>query len=151
MSRFWSFVDEASWAVYHSLDFPKENLRRASKESTAIIKPRENKRRNESFSSFYRKILSDWTDPSNLQISQLTEFVHLFLQCELTVKNEPRLRAALENEMSLWPTRTEEGRSVPGAEPMRRISVLSSFNWSLFWTTQTFTFGNADFSGRCPV
>ena len=37
----------------------------------------------------------------------------------------PRLRAALENEMSLWPTRTEEGRSIPRADPMRRISVLT--------------------------
>ena len=42
-----------------TLDFIKENLRTASKESTAIIKPRENKRGNESFSSFHRKILSD--------------------------------------------------------------------------------------------
>ena len=49
----------------------------------------------------------------------------------------PRLRAALENKMSHWPTSTEKGRSIPGAEQMRRISVLSSFNWSLFWTTQT--------------
>ena len=51
----------------------------------------------------------------------------------------PRLRAALENKMSLWPKCTEEGRPIPGAEPMRRISILSSFNWSLSWTTQTFT------------
>ena len=43
MGRFWSFVEEASWAVDHYLDFTKENLRRASKESIAIIKPRENK------------------------------------------------------------------------------------------------------------
>ena len=42
-----------------TLDFIKENLRRASKESIAIIKPRENTRGNKSFSSFYRKILSD--------------------------------------------------------------------------------------------
>ena len=41
--------------------------------------------------------------------------------------------------MSLWPTQSEEGRSIPGAEPIRRISVLPSFNWSLFWTSQTFT------------
>ena len=40
MGRFWSFVDEASGAADHSLDFIKENLRTASKESTAIIKPR---------------------------------------------------------------------------------------------------------------
>ena len=39
--------------------FIKENLRTASKESIAIIKPRENKRGNESFSSFHRKILSN--------------------------------------------------------------------------------------------
>ena len=45
--------------VYHSLDFIKENLRRVSKESIAIIKPTENKRRNESFSSFHRKKPSD--------------------------------------------------------------------------------------------
>ena len=37
----------------------KENLRTASKDSIAIIKPRKNKRGNESFSSFHRKILSD--------------------------------------------------------------------------------------------
>ena len=37
----------------------KENLRRASKDSTAIIKPRENKRGNVSSGSFNRKILSD--------------------------------------------------------------------------------------------
>ena len=47
VSRFWSFVDESSWAVDHSLDFIKENLRRASKESIAIIKPIENKRGHE--------------------------------------------------------------------------------------------------------
>ena len=42
-----------------TLDFVKENLRKASKESIAIIKPRGNKRGNESFSGFHRKILSD--------------------------------------------------------------------------------------------
>ena len=65
MSRFFSFVDETSWAVDHSLDYIKENLRRASKESIAIIKPRENKVGNESFGSFQRKIiglnLSPWS------------------------------------------------------------------------------------------
>ena len=35
----------------------KENLRRASKESIAVIKPRENKRENVSSGSFNRKIL----------------------------------------------------------------------------------------------
>ena len=39
--------------------FIKENLRRDSKESIAIIKPRENKRGNKSFGNFHRKILSD--------------------------------------------------------------------------------------------
>ena len=53
-------------------------------------------------------------------------------------KMTPRLRAPLENGMPLWPTHSEEGRSIPGAEPVRR-NVLSSFNWSLFWATQTFT------------
>ena len=33
--------------------------KRTSKDSIAIIKPRKNKRGNESFSSFHRKILSD--------------------------------------------------------------------------------------------
>ena len=126
VSRFRSFVDETSWAVIHSLDFIKKNLRRASKESIAIIKPRENTRGNARFSSFHRKILWDWTDPPNLQISQLTEFVHLFLQCELTVKNDTEITSCTGKEMSLWPTRTEEGRSIPGAEPMRTISVLST-------------------------
>ena len=59
MSRFWSFVDEASRAVDYSLDFIKENLRRASKGSIAIIKLRENKRGNKKPGSFNRKILSD--------------------------------------------------------------------------------------------
>ena len=34
------------------LNFMKENLRRASKESITIIKPRENKRRNKSSEGF---------------------------------------------------------------------------------------------------
>ena len=42
---------------------------RASKESTAIIKPREN-RGNESFGGFRTKILSDWTDPPDRLISR---------------------------------------------------------------------------------
>ena len=42
-----------------TLDFIKENLRRTSKESIAIIKPRENKRGNEHFGSLNRKILFD--------------------------------------------------------------------------------------------
>ena len=62
-----------------------------------------------------------------------------------------RLPAALGNEMSLWPTHIEEGRSIPGAEPIRRISVLSSFNWSLFWTTQTFTSKTQDSMVRARV
>ena len=37
----------------------KENLRRASKESITIIKPGENKRGNENFGVFRRKIVSD--------------------------------------------------------------------------------------------
>ena len=51
-------------------------------------------------------------------------------------KITPRLRAILENGMSLWPTRSEDGKSIPGAKPIRR-SFLQSFNWSLFWTKQT--------------
>ena len=46
-------------AVVHSLDFIKENLGKASKKRTAIIKPRENKRGNESSGNFNRKLLSD--------------------------------------------------------------------------------------------
>jgi len=62
-----------------------------SKESIAIIKPRENKIRNDSSGSFHRKILSDRTDPPGLKISQLTEFFHLFLQWQLTVKNDTEI------------------------------------------------------------
>ena len=47
-------------------------------------------------------------------------------------KMTPRLRAALENGMLLWPTRSEEGRSILGTEPIRRISVLSSRIWGIF-------------------
>ena len=39
MGRFRSFVDEVSLAVNHSLNFTKENLKRAGKESITIIKP----------------------------------------------------------------------------------------------------------------
>ena len=59
MGRFRSFVDEASRAFDHSLNFVKENPRRASKKNITIIKPGENKRGNESVGSFKRKILSD--------------------------------------------------------------------------------------------
>ena len=59
MGRFRNFEDEASLAVVRSLNFTKENLRRASKESITIIKPGENKRGNESFYGFKRKILLD--------------------------------------------------------------------------------------------
>ena len=48
MGKFWSFVYEMSLAVDHSLDFIKKNLRRTSKNSIVVIKPRENKRGNES-------------------------------------------------------------------------------------------------------
>ena len=41
------------------MNFIKENLRTASKESSTVIKPRENKRGNEGFDGFKRKILSD--------------------------------------------------------------------------------------------
>ena len=53
-----------------------------------------------------------------------------------------------KNGMPLWPTHSEEGRSIPGAEPIGRISVLSSFNLSLFWTTQTFTSEMQDSTAR---
>ena len=49
--------------------------------------------------------------------------------------------------MSLWPTRTEEGRAIRGAQPMRRISVLSSSNWSFILNYPDFHVRNAGFSG----
>jgi len=42
-----------------TLNFIKENLRRVSKESIAVIKPGKNKRGNKSFGGFKRKIASD--------------------------------------------------------------------------------------------
>ena len=56
-----------------------------------------------------------------------------------------------KNGMPLWPTHSEEGRSIPGAEPIRRSSVLSSFTWNLFWTTQTFTSEMQDSMVRARV
>ena len=41
------------------MNWIKENLRRASKESITTIKPGENKRGNKSFGGFKRRILSD--------------------------------------------------------------------------------------------
>ena len=32
-----------------------------------------------------------------------------------------------------------EGWSIPGAEPITKSPILSSFHWHLFWTTKTFT------------
>ena len=58
-------------------------MRRASKESIIIIKPRDNKRGNESFSGLKKILL----DPPDLQVNKMTEFVHLFLQYKLGVKN----------------------------------------------------------------
>ena len=49
-----------------------KNLRRASKESITIIKAREFKRDSDSFGGFKRKILSNLTDPPDLQVSILT-------------------------------------------------------------------------------
>ena len=57
-----------------------------------IIKPRENKRGNESFGGFIRKILSDWTYPPDLQVSKLTEFLRPSLQCKLAVKNYTKFK-----------------------------------------------------------
>ena len=62
--RFRSFADEASWAVGHSLNCIKENLRRASKESITIIKPGGNKRGNEIFSGFKTKKYIVWLNGS---------------------------------------------------------------------------------------
>ena len=49
----------AEQSITDSVNFITENLRRGSKKSTTIIKPRESKGENESFGGFKRKILSD--------------------------------------------------------------------------------------------
>ena len=74
----------------------------------------------------------------------MTEFVDLSLQCELTVKNDAdlpsfvrvgqsdisfssaarNLGVIFDSELAL----KEQVNKLPGAEPMRRISLLSSFN-----------------------
>ena len=77
-----------------------ENLRRASKESSTVIKPGENKRGNESFGGFKKekkkKILSDLTDPPDLQVCKVAQFVHLFLQCgKLDVKNDTKVTSCI--------------------------------------------------------
>ena len=43
----------------YSLNFVKENLKRASRESITVMKPGENERGNESVGGFKRKMLSD--------------------------------------------------------------------------------------------
>ena len=73
------------------MNFIKENPRRTSEGSITIIKPREKKRGNESFDGFKRKILLDCTDPPDLQVSKLTEFVYLFLECKPAVKNDTKV------------------------------------------------------------
>ena len=55
MDRFISFADEASRAADHSLNFIKENLTRARKESITTIKLSKNKTNNVSFSGFKKE------------------------------------------------------------------------------------------------
>ena len=57
------------------------------------------------------------------------------------------LRAALENGMSAWPTHSEEGRSIPGAEPIRRIFVLLSFELKFILNYTGHNVWNAGFDG----
>ena len=73
-----------------------------------IIKTRENKR--EMSLPGFKKLLTDWASPPDLQVSQLTKFIYLFLQHQLAVKNYTKFTSELENGMSHWPTRSEEGR-----------------------------------------
>ena len=83
----------------HSLNWIKENVRRASKENITIINATWNKIGNGSFGGFKRKRLSDWTDPPDLQVSQLTELARLFFQCKMAVKMTQRLQAAVKKEI----------------------------------------------------
>ena len=86
-----------------------------------------------------KKILSDWTHPPDLQVCKVTEFVHLFLSCKLAVKNDTKVMSCIwkwDVTVIHWYWKR---RSISGGEPIRRISVLLSFNWSLFSATQTFT------------
>ena len=78
-----------SWSLF-------EFYKGEPQESIILIKPRENKRRTESFGGFKRKILSNWTDPPDLQVSKLKEFLHLFLQCKLAVKNDTKVKSCIE-------------------------------------------------------
>ena len=116
IGRFRSFEGEASWAVDKSLNCIKEELRRASKDSITKIKPMERSREEVRLLAAEKEMFCR-TEPIRLifwkRISLLTEFVYLFFQlCKMT----PSLRAALENGMSLWSTRSEEGRSLLRAE-----------------------------------
>ena len=47
--QFWTFALEASWAADRALNIMKENLRRVSKESITITKPRQYKRQTKSW------------------------------------------------------------------------------------------------------
>ena len=89
MGRFKCFADEASGATDDSFKFITDSPRRTSKERITITEPTENKRENESFGDF-RKTLSDRIDPTDLQVSKLTESVDLFLQCKLAVRNDTK-------------------------------------------------------------
>lgn len=78
--KFRSFADEASWAADHPLNFIKGNQRRASKKSITIMKPRENKRGNESFGGLkerYSRIY--WTHPPNLPFLDIGNFMCLWV------------------------------------------------------------------------
>ena len=71
--KFRNFADEASWVFDHTRNLIKGNLSRASKERITRIKPREKNGDDENCSVFKRKVLSEWTDPPDLQVSKLTE------------------------------------------------------------------------------
>ena len=73
----------------------KENPRRASEESVTVTRSGENKRGNESLGVFKRQMLSDCTDPPDLQVSKLTEFVYLFLECKPAVKNDSKVTSCI--------------------------------------------------------
>ena len=71
--RCWQILELCRWGELSCLSLflilSRRTWGQLAKESIAIIK---------SSGSFNRKILSEWTDPPDLQINKLTEFVYLF-------------------------------------------------------------------------
>ena len=121
-----------TWNQMTALRFQTEGVIRHPRPPFRV-KPWEKKRGNESLTTITiyfihpsRKLKFGWLqdkDAVGLNPSAWSPGKQVEMVSWLS-KITPRLWAALENGLSLWPTHSEEGISIPGAEPIRWISFV---------------------------